>query len=125
MSNTSNRANFLKKKKKKKKYFIIYNLVKEGLSYYFTDNKIYVSNFEKWKQISMLRRMDFSMPSTTNSLESCHEHLNDITPRRNTFFTPLYRIVYPLNKQNKEYQRKITHNYNYQIKRKKDEMKLI
>ena len=99
-------------------------LVKAGLSYSFTENKIYVSNFEKWKQISILRRMDFSMPSTTNSLESCHGHLNDNTPRRNTFFTAIYRIVYSLNKQNKEYQRKISHNYNYQIKRTKDEMKL-
>ena len=98
-------------------------MVKAGLSYSFAANSIYVSNSEKWKQVSMLKRMDFSMPSTYNSLESCHGHLNDSTPRRNTFFIALYRIVNSINKQNKEYQRKITHNYNYQIKRTKDEMK--
>lgn len=35
------------------------------------------------------------MPSFTNQLESAHGHMNDVTPRRNTFLSSNKRIIEP------------------------------
>ena len=55
--------------------------------------KIEIVDMERWKTISMLERIKFKMPSTTNALESSHGHLNAIVPRRNDFYTSLTRLI--------------------------------
>lgn len=46
----------------------------------------------RWQEVSKLKRIEFKMPSTTNSLEAMHGHLNSRTPRRNNFFPALLRV---------------------------------
>ncbi len=62
------------------------------------------------------------MPSTTNSLESYHGHLNKYTPRKNNFFSSICRIASNLNRHNKNYLKRIKHNYNKTIHDTKNDM---
>lgn len=45
-------------------------LAKNGLGYDCFNNIIEVQDVKKWNQRSMMHRIKYSMPSTTNSLES-------------------------------------------------------
>ncbi|KAK8887028.1 hypothetical protein M9Y10_038063 [Tritrichomonas musculus] len=53
------------------------------------------------------------MPSTTNSLEATHGHLNRKVPRNNQFFTSLFRIHSDLTKKYTNFNDRIKHNYNH------------
>ena len=64
----------------------------------------------------MLHRQDFGMPSTTNSLESFHGHLNKKVPRMNEFWSSIHRLANDLSVNEESFNTKIKHNYNY-IKR--------
>jgi hypothetical protein len=55
--------------------------------------KIVIENREGSQKVSMKDRVQTGMPTTTNLLEPSHEHLNATTPRRNTFWQSLHRIV--------------------------------
>ena len=66
------------------------SLEKVGL--FFDGNIILIENDNLWDEVSMHRRVNHCMPSTTNSLESMHAHLNKRTPRKNTFFQSLLRV---------------------------------
>lgn len=57
------------------------------------------------------------MPSTTNTLEATHGHLNKRTPRNNMFFSSILRIHNGLIEKYLKINEKIQHNYNY-LKRK-------
>jgi hypothetical protein len=46
----------------------------------------------RWGQVSMLGRLDPEMPSTSNAIEWLNGHMNDDTPRNNTFWGSLERI---------------------------------
>ena len=41
---------------------------------------------ERWESVALLFRVPLHMPSTSNSLESTHGHMNQKTPRRNNFY---------------------------------------
>ena len=47
----------------------------------------------RWKQVSMIERAHFRMPSCTNQVESVHGHLNSMIPRRNEFWRSIKRII--------------------------------
>lgn len=71
----------------------------------------------------MMERVFYEMPSTTNSLESSHGHINSKTPRRNNFWSALNRIVTFLIKQNFNYQNKINYNYRREVRKLMHEKK--
>lgn len=61
-------------------------LDKVGLFYNYDENTIVVKTQNRWEEVSLQFRPLYKMPSTTNSLESYHEHLNKMTPRKNNFY---------------------------------------
>lgn len=65
------------------------------------------------------------MPSTTNSLESYHGHHNKMIPRNNNFYAALCRLSLNLMRHNKEYAKRINHNYNFLKRRIKKQLKCI
>ena len=60
----------------------------------------------------MLDRIEFKMPSTTNSLEATHGQLNRNIPRRNNFFHAIYKISKCLIKKAESTNENIKQNYN-------------
>ena len=68
------------------------NLALEKVGLLFIDNQIIIDNEKRWGEVSMVERCFYHMPSTTNTLEATHGHLNKRTPRRNTFFQSIFRI---------------------------------
>lgn len=70
------------------------SLKKVGLCY--TDQIIY-KNQERWNQVSLFSRIPTSMPSTTNSLEASHGHLNERVPRRHNFYNALAKLMKWMN----------------------------
>ena len=65
----------------------------------------------------MLNRVHFHMLTTTNSLESMHEHMNHRTPLNNTFYAALFRIYNELTAKYVNIEDRITYSY-YYIKNK-------
>lgn len=86
-------------------------LKKIGLAY--ENYKIVIKDDPKWDQLSMCRRSKYHMPSTTNSLEATHGHMNAKTPRNNTFFSSIYRIHNEINEKFLNINQRINHNYSY------------
>ena len=66
-------------------------LFKAGLC--FDSKEIIIVDDKKWEKVSMLKRIEARMPSTTNSLESTHGHINATIPRHNAFWQSLFRLV--------------------------------
>ena len=91
------------------------SLKKVGLV--FHDNKIEIGDEARWDQVSILKRIQYRMPSTTNSLEATHGHLNRRTPRRNNFFAAIFRLYNEFNLKYEQVESRIKHNYSF-IKRK-------
>lgn len=85
-------------------------LGKVGLQ--FTDSKIQIVDAKRWDEVSMLSRIDFRMPSTTNSLESLHGHLNKKTPRNNNFWSSIHRLGEGFTLKIHSLNKRIQHNYN-------------
>ena len=50
-------------------------------------------NLKRWKQVSMIERVKFQMPSCTNQVESMHGHLNIMVTRRNEFERSVKKII--------------------------------
>lgn len=98
----------IKDKEKIRKLKKILNKV--GLK--FTKNEIKEKDSDLWRRCSMLHRSDYEMPSTTNSLESTHDHLNKKIPRNNEFWASIHRLAQGLTINNEEINKKIRHNYN-------------
>lgn len=86
-------------------------LKKVGLS--FIDGEFYITNFTKWQKVALIERVKLIMPSTTNSLESCHGQLNQKTKRRKNFWTSIYEISKNLIQKVHNFQQQINHNFNY------------
>ena len=86
-------------------------LLKVGL--FFLDGQITIQNLNKWKKVSLLSRVDACMPSTTNTLEAMHGHINESCPRRNTFFSSMYRLISEMETKYQNISQRIKHNYNY------------
>lgn len=64
-----------------------------GMHFNTETKKIEVCDEERWTSVSLIERVNFKMPTTTNSLESSHGHLNSTIPRRNDFYTSLTRLI--------------------------------
>jgi hypothetical protein len=62
-------------------------LKKAGLC--FTGAEIVIEDEQRFDAVSMWRRIGTRMPSTTNSLEATHGHLNEEISRRNPFWASL------------------------------------
>ena len=82
-------------------------LFKVGLK--FDKNVLSIDNKEKWRKISLLERINHKMPSTTNSLESTHGHLNAGIPRRKLFWASIYRIINSITKQDFQFSNSVLH----------------
>ena len=85
-------------------------LLKIGLK--FINEEITIFNLDRWNEVSMMQRQSFKMPSTSNSIESIHGHLNEATPRNNLFFSSVYRLIMAINTQIKQFEEKLHHNFN-------------
>ena len=79
----------------------------------FTDNTIIINDQKKWEKIALIERINLNMPSTTNSLESCHGHLNQKTKRRKNFWSSLYDVSARLLHKIHNFQKEIEHNFYY------------
>ena len=75
----------------KTKELLKQTLNKTGLKH--VNGEISFADEERWDSISIKERIKYRMPSTSNSLESTHGHLNKKTPRHNNFYTSLHRII--------------------------------
>lgn len=64
-----------------------------GMCFNKETNKIEIFDAEQWDSISLIERVKYKLPTTTNALESSHGHLNSKTPRRNDFYTSLSRLI--------------------------------
>lgn len=60
------------------------NIILEKVGLTFSD-KIEIAQKKRWKQVSLYEQIKKVMPSTTNSLESSHGHMNAEVPRRQKF----------------------------------------
>ena len=60
----------------------------------------------------MSERINYKMPSTTNSLESTHGHLNKKTPRNNGFYMSLFRLIKNISIKAQKIDNSIKSNYN-------------
>ena len=65
----------------------------------------------KWERVSMIKRIDARMPSTTNSLEATHGQLNACIPRRNEFWPSLFRLVKHITSKMYSYNELMKHTY--------------
>lgn len=89
------------------------NQILGKIGLFFSGYQFYIENDNRWEEVSMHRRIKYGMPSTTNTLEAMHGHLNKRTPRNNTFFRALLRINKNLNAKYSNIFERITHNYSY------------
>ena len=70
-----------------------------------------VVNEHRWKQVSMIERVKYKMPSCTNQIESFHGHLNYYTPRRNEFWHSIKRVIDMIIKKNENFEERFKSNY--------------
>lgn len=99
-------------------------LGKAGLTY--SDNCIVIHNQDRWAEVSIEQRILLSnMPSTTNSLESIHGHLNDELPRNNNFFGALYRLISLCAISESQFITKVNHNYHNAIRTARTKMSAL
>ena len=93
------------------------NKLLDKIGLHFDKKNIIEKDKNRWENVSMLHRSSFTMPSTTNSLEATHGHLNRKTPRNNGFWSSIYRLAYCLRIDEEFINDKILHSYNH-LKRK-------
>ncbi|KAK8854278.1 hypothetical protein M9Y10_016837 [Tritrichomonas musculus] len=89
------------------------NKVLKKIGLLYINDQIIIQNQSRCDEVSMLQRRLCKMPSTTNTLESTHGQINRKTPRRNTFYSPLFRTFLCLNSKFESINKKLCHNYNY------------
>ena len=98
-------------------------LGKIGMCY--NNGVLFITDQKRWEKVSMLERIKMKMPSTTNALESTHGHLNSLTPRRNEFWSSLYRITTSLLNNDFKLNEKIRSSYNNQIRKTRNREKQL
>jgi hypothetical protein len=66
-------------------------LTKAGLG--IDNNSIVITNADRWRKVSIWDRIEmWNIPATTNSEKSMNGHMNDNTPRKNSFWLSMYSI---------------------------------
>lgn len=68
------------------------------------DDIIIINKAHRWEEVFMIERIRTQIPSTTNSLESSHGHLNEQIPLRNEFFYSIYRIAMMMIRKTNSYE---------------------
>jgi hypothetical protein len=81
------------------------------------NQKIEILDEHRWSQVSMLRRIQTRLPSTTNSLESFHGHQNQNTPRKNHFYKALFRLSEILDKKMMNFSNEILQGFRCAVHR--------
>ena len=94
------------------------------IGFKFENNVVSIADKERWESVSLLERIPLKMPSTTNSLESTHGHMNAKVPRNNNFYMSIYHLVHSIMMKSQNIQESIERNYarvknetNKQVKR--------
>lgn len=96
-------------------YETMKNLLKkllEKVGMTFSDTLV-ITDKNRWKQVSLFERIQKVMPSTTNSLESSHGHINENIPRRHNFFHSLNKLVKWSNRKISNFQKLLSKNFDY------------
>jgi hypothetical protein len=86
---------------------------------------IMITDEIRWKEVSMIERIQTKMPPTTNALESTHGHLNEMTPRRNLFFKSLFRIAKMMIQKTFHYEQSLKQNFHSATRKAKQRCKRI
>ena len=60
----------------------------------------------------MYKRIDYNMPSTTNTHEAMHGHINHRVPRNNGFYQSIFRLNNEINQKYININNRIQHNLN-------------
>lgn len=89
------------------------NLALKKIGLTFCGDQIVILKKDKWDKFSLYERIKYHMPSTTNSLEAVHGHMNKQVPRRNSFFHALFRVYKELNSKFSKINDRIKHNFSY------------
>ena len=84
-------------------------LGKVGLAY--IDGNLMISDENLWAECSMLKRANTKMPSCTNQLESVHVSMNTLTPRRNSFWSSMKRLIDETNNRTRRFDSNFRQNY--------------
>jgi hypothetical protein len=86
-----------------------HTLAKVGLA--FEAGEIRQSNPTRWAAVSMMSRVPYRLPSTSNALESTHGHANECTPRRNEFLPSLLRVGAMMCRKTLSFRQALKHNF--------------
>ena len=92
------------------------NLMKCGLIFDVELKEIKVHDDTLWDHIGLLNRIKYKMPTTTNSLESSHGHLNAKIPKRNDFYTAMSRLIKFVIKKTHNFEQAYQTNLNRSIR---------
>ena len=95
-----------------KKQKDVLNVALKKIGWTYTDTP-HIVDEERWDSVSMETRLKYRMPSTTNSLESTHGHMNSDIPRRNELYTSILRIVEHMWDKVQNIEECVKRNYNY------------
>jgi hypothetical protein len=90
-------------------------LRKAGLCY--ADHKITIVNRTNWDPVSIWKRVDLRMPTTTNSLEGTHSHLNEAITRQNPFWQSLALLVDAIGEKTQHFHAALAHDFRAAVKR--------
>jgi hypothetical protein len=71
----------------------------------------------RWSQVSCIVKVNERLPFTTNSIESLNGHLNEVTPRRNSFWGSLTRLASMIEFGILNYHTSVRHNFNSATRR--------
>ena len=104
----------IKKNLKRKKKELIDALEFVGLTY---NDKIDIKHSERWKHVSLFKRIPFAIPSTTNSLESSHGHINENVKRRHNFFHAIKKLIKWSNFKISSFKKLLKKNFEYTFKK--------
>jgi hypothetical protein len=81
---------------------------------------ISIADLGRWQQVSMLTRVRERLPPTTNCLESIHGHLNESTPRNNTFWASMCRLGAQMARSLEGFSLAVRHNFNHACRKAQD-----
>jgi hypothetical protein len=74
-------------------------------------------------QCCLAFRLQYSIPTTTNSLESINGHINDLTPRNAHFWAELGRILFMFQNRFKSFFGAVRERFDGEILKMKKNMK--
>jgi hypothetical protein len=90
-------------------------LKKAGLA--FVDGAILIADERRFNAVSMWKRITTRMPSTTNSLEATHGHLNEAISRRNPFWGSMTLPYEAIPDKTMHFDAAFVHNFRTSLKR--------